>query len=68
MSLEGTYQLSYSEHIADRLQELSDRAVISGLLQRYLELLAEMHRRLTETPEQWGDPIYRYEHLGLDVY
>jgi hypothetical protein len=68
MNPAGPYHLSYSQQIAELFQDLSDRAAAVRLLQRYLELLAAMQRYLTESPEQWGDPLYRYEHLDLFVY
>jgi hypothetical protein len=68
MTPTGPYQISYSERIAERLQLLSDVAAGNRLLQRYLELVAAMQRHLTESPEAWGDPVFRYQHLDLQVY
>jgi hypothetical protein len=47
---------------------LSDVAAANRLLNHYLELVAEMERQLTTLPDEWGDPSFRYQTLGLDVY
>ena len=62
------YRLSYSRQIVERLQLLSDVAAANRLLRRYLELVDAMRRQLCTTPVDWGDPIFRYQNLGLDVY
>jgi hypothetical protein len=68
MTAAGPYQISYSERIAERLQLLSDIAAANRLLQQYLGLVAATQRHLTESPEAWGDPVFRYQHLDLQVY
>jgi hypothetical protein len=68
MTPAGPYRLSNSRLITERLRLLSDLAASNRLLDRYLDLVAAMERGLTGSPEDWGDPAFRYQNLGLDVY
>jgi hypothetical protein len=68
MTRTGPYRLSNSQMISERLRLLSDIAASNRLLDRYLDLVSAMERGLTAAPEDWGDPVFRYQNLGLDVY
>jgi hypothetical protein len=68
MTPAGPFRLSYSQQIADRLELLSDLAAANRRLQQYVDVVNTMRRWLCDAPVEWGDPIFRYQHLGLDVY
>jgi hypothetical protein len=63
-----SFRVTYSERIAERLQLPSDLAAANRRLDRYLELVAAMQRHLADLPETWGDPVFPYQHLDLQVY
>jgi hypothetical protein len=68
MTPTGPFRLSKPRLILERLHFLSDVAASNRRLDRFLELVAAMERGLTTVPEDWGDPMFRYQQLGLDVY
>jgi hypothetical protein len=61
------YVLHYATRVAERLEVLTDRAVAAGLRDDIYADLRLIDRRLRTDPLTWGDPWYRYQHLGLVI-
>jgi hypothetical protein len=59
------FAIHYAPRLAERLRELTDRAVAAGLRDEIIADLRLIDRRLRSDPLSWGDLWYRYSYLNL---
>jgi hypothetical protein len=62
------FEFELSGAMRERLEHLLAGAAERGVLQDAATALAEILRRLANTPRKWGDPIQNLRHANLTVY
>lgn len=65
---ETPYQVDYAGLFLRQLEDLVNQAVRLGTLADLAATVKTIHQRLSMTPLEWGDPLYRLRHLELIVY
>jgi hypothetical protein len=68
MTPSGPYSVHYSGRIRERVRDLLGRAIQEGVGPRVSRSLQYIEGRLLLHPTVWGERIFRYHVLGLDVY
>lgn len=63
----ATYRVVASGAILQQLRRWADLARNRGVLEPYVQILKTIETNLRTRPLDWGDPLYRYQHLELSV-
>lgn len=62
---EGSFRVLYFDHTIKATKALADRATALGIRQLFLASLKAVQTKLKHEPLTWGDPLFRYHHMGL---
>jgi hypothetical protein len=62
------WEVVFFEAVRQQLRVWAQRAIALGLRDQYAAELWTMVARLESDPESWGDPLFRFHHLGLLNY
>ena len=61
----SSFQVTALPAVSEQIRRISDHAKAIGYGPSFLEDLADVNRRLSTDPDEWGDPIYDYRTLGM---
>ena len=64
----GSYKFVCSGEQREQLKTWAVRAATRGIAAEYAAALKTVYHQLTTDPLTWGDPWYRLDYLGLQVY
>jgi hypothetical protein len=62
-----SFQISFSELIAEAIRQLQRRASLQGRGEQFLQALRAVVGRLQRDPNEFGEPLYRLSALRLQV-
>jgi hypothetical protein len=62
---EGSFRVLYFDHTIQATRALAEEASRLGIRRPFLESLKVIQTKLKQEPLTWGDPLFRYQHLGL---
>lgn len=62
-----SFQISFSELIAEAIRQLQRRASLQGRGEEFLQALRAVVDRLQHDPNEFGEPLYRLSALRLQV-
>jgi len=61
---ETPYRVDYAGQYRRQLEDLINQAVRLGTLADLAAAVKTIQQRLSESPSDWGDPLYRLPHLN----
>lgn len=62
------WRVVYLAEATEQIRSWFQAALLQGLGQEFLDSTRIAAQRLAADPEGWGDPLFRFVHLGLMVY
>ena len=62
-----TFQVKYPESIRTRLLRLQSAVTSVGLQAEFVEVLKAIHKRLEDSPLEWGEQQYTLRHVQLPI-
>src|SRR5579875_4182282 len=62
------YRVDYAGQYRRQLEDLINQAVRLGTLADLEATVRTIHQRLSTTPMEWGDPLYRLHYLQLLLF
>ena len=63
----GPYRVVYFESTINGTRTLALKASELGIREHFIDSLKILQSKLKEEPLSWGDPLFRFHHLGLEM-
>jgi hypothetical protein len=61
------FRVVYFGNTIQATRALADKASAIGIRQQFIDTLKAIQARLKQEPLTWGDPLFRFHHLGLEM-
>lgn len=63
-----SYGISFAGQSKAQLNALREQAIQLGIQKQFSSAVKWIQQRLSKSPSEWGDPLYRLRYLGLALY